>query len=101
MIKVLESDINVGYNEYANQRIVRVNGTKIINLNQMISEIDAQQDNPFIVFETERGEQLVLDHKRAIAEHEEILRIYGVVQDRSEDLLRMAKLNAYDSKHQF
>jgi S1-C subfamily serine protease len=93
MIKVLESDINVGYNEYANQRIVKVNGREVINLKQMISSIEAQGDTPFMVFETERGEQLVLDNRRALAEHDEILRLYGVVQDRSEDLLRVARLD--------
>jgi len=92
MIKVLESEINVGYNEYTNQRIVKVNGRKVINLNQMITAIDAQNGNDFTVFETERGEQLVLDNKRALSEHNEILRIYGVVQDRSEDFLKVAKL---------
>ena len=93
MIKVLESEINVGYNEYMNQRIVKVNGRKVINLNQMIATIDAQNENAFMVFETERGEQLVLDNRRAIAEHDEILRVYGVVQDRSEDFRRVAKLD--------
>jgi hypothetical protein len=93
MIKVLESDINVGYNEYSNQRIVKVNEQKVINLKHMISKIEDQKEEPFIILETERGDQLVLNNKRAIAEHEAILRLYGVVQDRSEDLFRMAKLN--------
>ena len=93
MIKVLESDINVGYNEYSNQRIVKVNGQKVINLEQMISKIEEQNEKPFVILETERGDQLVLNNKRAIAEHEAILRLYGVVQDRSEDLFRMARLN--------
>ena len=66
---------------------------KIINLKQMITAIDAQKENAFMVFETERGEKLVLDNKRALSEHDEILRAYGVVQDRSADLLEVAKLN--------
>jgi hypothetical protein len=44
------------------------------------------------VFETEKGEQLVLNNQRATGIHDEILRTYGIVQDRSGDLLRLAKL---------
>jgi S1-C subfamily serine protease len=93
LTKVLEAEINVGYNKHTDQRIVKVNGKKIINLKQMIASIESQSSSDFIVFETEKGEQLVLNNQRATGIHDEILRTYGIVQDRSGDLLRLAQLN--------
>lgn len=92
LTKVLDAEINVGYNKHTDQRIVKVNGKKIINLKQMIASIESQNSSDFIVFETEKGEQLVLNNQRATGIHDEILRTYGIVQDRSGDLLRLAKL---------
>jgi hypothetical protein len=92
LTKVLDAEINVGYNKHTDQRIVKVNGKKIINLKQMIASIESQNSSDFVVFETEKGEQLVLNNQKATGIHDEILRTYGIVQDRSGDLMRMAKL---------
>ncbi len=93
LTKVLDAEINIGYNQHTDQRIVKVNGKKIINLKQMISSIESQDAADFIVFETERGKQLVLNNDRATVLHDEILRTHGIVQDRSGDLSRLAQLN--------
>ncbi len=93
MTKVLDADINVGYNKHTDQRVVKVNGKKIINLTQMIAAIEAQGATDFIVFEMEKGDQLVLNNRRAAMIHGDILKTYGIVQDRSGDLLRLAKLD--------
>lgn len=93
LTKVLDAEINIGYNKHTDQRIVKVNGKKIINLKQMISSIESQDAADFIVFETESGKQLVLNNDRATVLHDEILRTYGIVQDRSGDLSRLAQLN--------
>jgi S1-C subfamily serine protease len=92
MTKVLDADINVGYNKHTDQRIVKVNGEKVINLKQMIAAIESQKAADFIVFETEKGEQLALNTQRAAALHEDILKAYGIVRDRSGDLLQLAQM---------
>ena len=73
LTRVLESDINVGYDEHTDQRILKVNGQKIINLEHMIKLIERPKNEPFVTIETEKNVQLALNNERALVEHEEIL----------------------------
>ena len=93
LTRVLESDINVGYDEYTNQRILKVNGQKITNLEHMIKIIESQKNEPFVTIETEKKVQLALSNEHALVENEKILNTYGISQDRPDGLVKLADLN--------
>jgi hypothetical protein len=84
--KVLPSNINNGYREFINDRIVEVDGKTILNLVELIKSIESAPKDPFIVFKTESGRIIALDRDVAQKEHREILRSYHIASDRSVDL---------------
>jgi len=84
--KVLPSNINNGYQEFINDRIVEVDGKTILNLVELIKSIESAPKDPFIVFKTESGRIIALDRDVAQKEHREILRSYHIASDRSADL---------------
>ncbi len=84
--KVLPSDINNGYQNFINDRVVEVNGKKILNLLDLISMIDSSTDEAFVSFKTESGRIIALDRKQAEREQTDILRTYRISADRSSDL---------------
>lgn len=82
----LTADLNNGYDDFIDQRIVRVNGREFANLQEMIRLIENASDAPFVVFENEKGSRISLERNRVEAEQGEILRTYDIASDRSEDL---------------
>ena len=93
LLSVLEADINLGYDDHTDKRILKVNNQKVVNLEQLIKLIEDQKDEPYVTIETENGFQLALNNKRALAEHDEILNTYGISQDRPDGLVKLADLN--------
>jgi S1-C subfamily serine protease len=92
VIKVLADEINSGYENLVNDRIVEVNGKKILNLRDLIRAVEADSADPYVVFKTRDNDSIALDRRRAEASHAEILSTYRVTEDRSADL------NAADGK---
>lgn len=90
LIKVLTADLNNGYDDFINERIVRVNGRKFANLQEMVRLIENASDAPFVVFENERGRRMSLERNRVETEQIEILRTYDIARDRSDDLMAAA-----------
>ncbi len=84
--KVLPSNINNGYQEFVNDRIVAVNGREILNLVELIKLVESDPQEPFIVFKTESGRIIALDRELAKQEHRNILKSYHIASDRSVDL---------------
>ncbi|NKB25632.1 MAG: trypsin-like serine protease [Kiritimatiellae bacterium] len=84
-LKVLASDINVGYHKFSNWMIREVNGKKIRNLKELIQHIESAT-SPFIVFRNHQGQEMVLDRKKAESNHQKILQTYRIHSDRSDDL---------------
>ena len=84
--KVLPSNINNGYQEFINDRIVEVDGQKILNLVELIKIIENGPEDPFIVLKTESGRIIALDRDLAQQEHRNILKSYHIASDRSADL---------------
>jgi hypothetical protein len=80
------TDLNNGYDDFIDQRIVRVNGREFANLQEMIRLIENASDAPFVVFENEKGSRISLERNRVEAEQGEILQTYDIASDRSEDL---------------
>jgi S1-C subfamily serine protease len=84
--KVLPAEVNSGYHQYRDLRIVAVNNRNIFNLRQLMRAVEAPAQDPFIAFNTDQGIKIVLNRKRVAAAQPAILSTYSVPSDRSEDL---------------
>jgi S1-C subfamily serine protease len=86
IIKALANDVNNGYDDMVNRRIVAVNGKQIRDLQDLIRAVETDTKNPFVVFMTEDHETIAIDRKKAEAAHQVILSTYQIDEDRSSDL---------------
>ncbi len=84
--KVLPAEVNSGYHEFRDLRIVAVDGKKIRNLRQLIQAVERSSKKPSIEFQSDLGLKIVLDRRRVRSEQAEILKTYSVPADRSENL---------------
>jgi S1-C subfamily serine protease len=84
--KVLPSDINNGYQNFINDRVVEVNGKEILNLLDLIAIIERNADEAFVNLKTESGRMMALDRGQAEKEQSDILRTYRISADRSSNL---------------
>jgi S1-C subfamily serine protease len=98
IIKVLAGDVNNGYDDMVNTRVVEVNGKKIRNLEDLIRAVETDTENPFVVFETEHHQTIAIDRKKAEAAQAEILSIYRIAEDRSSDLKNAASSDKPNGK---
>jgi hypothetical protein len=86
LLGVLPSEVNQGYHSFGDLRITTVNGKKINRLSDLIRQVEADAEDPYVVFGETNGAQIVLDRK-AVAEAEaDLLKTYRVSADRSADL---------------
>jgi S1-C subfamily serine protease len=85
LLKALAANVNQGYQNVNSWVVDKVNGEKIWNLKELIEKVENSLD-PYIVFEDKWGQQIVVDREKAENTHQEILQIYRIPFDRSEDL---------------
>lgn len=111
IIKVLADEVNSGYDDLVNDRIVEVNGKKILNLRDLIRTVEADTTDPYVVFKTEDNESIALERKMIEDAQDAILTTYQISDDRSSDLRQtlsnkktngkeVAKSNGADSLRQ-
>lgn len=86
LLKALAADVNQGYQNVSNWIIDRVNGERIWSLQDLIEKVESCQE-PFIIFEDQWNKRIVLERKKALESQQEILEIYRIPLDRSEDLI--------------
>ena len=84
-MKVLPSSVNKGYEEYFDLHIVKVNDRKISNLKELITIVE-EDKNEYVTFQDVDGVKIVIDRNEAKNSLSEILSIYDVPSDRSDDL---------------
>lgn len=84
-LQVLPAEINRGYHGTHTLVIDKVNGQGFKDFKEFYSLVSTSHD-PFVVFENEKGAQLVIDRKKAEKSHQSILETYNVKADRSPDL---------------
>ena len=96
--KVLTSNLNNGYGDMVDSRIVEVNGKPIRNLQELIRAVETDTETPFVVFKTEHNQNIALDRKKAEAVQAEILTTYRIAEDRSADLKAAADKNSTNGK---
>ena len=88
LIRVLASNVNLGYHEHENLIIKKVNGTDISNLNQLVSIVENSK-NEFITFEDSYGKELVIDRTQAGTTNPAVLKTYRINSDRSDNLMKV------------
>jgi S1-C subfamily serine protease len=88
LIRVLASNVNLGYHENENLIIKKVNGTDIRNLNQLVSIVENSKDD-FITFEDSYGKELVIDRTQAGTTNPALLKTYRINYDRSDNLMKV------------
>jgi len=87
LLKSLAADVNEGYQSVNSWVVDSVNGEKIWNLSDFVAKVEAIQDD-YIIFENKWDQQIVIDREMAKNTHQEILEIYRIPFDRSEDLMK-------------
>lgn len=85
LVRVLPFDVNLGYSDMGNLIITKVNGQKYKDFKDFVKKVQAV-NSEFIVFETDRGEEIVLDVKQVQAEKAELMRNYNITSDMSDDV---------------
>lgn len=85
LVRVLPAEVNKGYHDSGDYRIVTVNGKPINNLKDLIRIVETSRDE-FVVFADRWGAAIILDRQVAVAENPKILKKYLVPADRSNDL---------------
>lgn len=88
--KVLPAEVNSGYHEFRDLRIVSVNGGQIRNLQELIRAVEQSKKKPIITFQSELGLKIVLDRARVESVKASILQTYSVPADRSDNLRKTA-----------
>jgi S1-C subfamily serine protease len=85
IMDVLSDEVNVGYEYFYYEIVSRVNGKKIARIEDVI---DAVKDNreAYHVIETDMGDKIILDRKKARSAKNRILKTYDIKYDRSKDL---------------
>jgi S1-C subfamily serine protease len=86
LLKALAAEVNQGYQNVNTWVVDKVNGEKIWNMNDLVKNIENSQE-PYIIFEDQWNKKIIVDREKAKETHQEILEIYRIPLDRSEDLL--------------
>lgn len=85
LTRVLPDEVNKGYHNSGDYRIVKVNGQTINNLKDLIRIVE-EGNEPFVSFSDRWGASVVLDRKAVEARKHEILDKYRIKNDRSDNL---------------
>ena len=87
LLKALAADVNEGYQNVKSWVVDTVNGEKIWNLSDLVTKVEAIQGD-YIILENKWDRQIVIDREMAENTNQEILKIYRIPFDRSEDLMK-------------
>jgi len=87
LLKALASDVNEGYQNVKSWIVDSVNGEKIWNLKDFVEKIENITDD-YIILKNESDQKIVIDRELAVNTHQEIMEIYRIPFDRSDDLVK-------------
>ena len=87
LLKALAADVNEGYQNVKSWVVDKVNGEEILNLKDFVQKVESIQDD-FIIFENKWNRKIVIDRQMAETSHQEIIEIYRIPFDRSEDVMQ-------------
>ena len=82
--RVLPASVNTGYANLHNFVVHELNGKPVRSLKHLLEMIEEMpQHTSYLVFESEWDPlPVVLDYQQSLREHERILRLYGIYEDR-------------------
>ncbi|MFA6621455.1 MAG: serine protease, partial [Candidatus Caldatribacteriota bacterium] len=86
LLKALAAEVNQGYQNINSWVVDQINGEKIWNMHDLVEKVENCQE-PFIIFEDQWNKKVIIDKEKAMESHYEILDIYRIPFDRSEDLV--------------
>jgi len=86
LLKALAAEVNQGYQNINSWVVDQINGEKIWNMHDLVEKVENCQE-PFIIFEDQWNKKVIIDKEKAMESHYEILDIYRIPFDRSEDLI--------------
>ena len=84
--KVLADQVNRGYHDVQNARILRVQGKRVRHMQDLARIVDGTRKE-FVIFEASDRSQVVLERAAVTARSSAILKRYGVRKRRSADLM--------------
>ena len=84
-LQVLAADVNLGYHDVRNWIVETVNGESIRDFYDFSRKLHTNEE-PYVVFRSESGFQVVVDHQQALDSELEILNRYRIPAPFSEGL---------------
>jgi S1-C subfamily serine protease len=91
LTKVLAAPLNTGYHDWSDLVVTSINGMTPRTMQHLAQIIDSA-DGEWLEIHTEDGSFCVLSMQEARAAHADILRRYGISEDRSADLRQLMGL---------
>ncbi|MGH1470473.1 MAG: S1C family serine protease [Cellvibrionaceae bacterium] len=76
-LKVLPTDVNLGYHSWSNWIVSSVNGINVRDFTQF-TDLVRNADDQYITFGDEDGFRMVLDNKKARSSEAEVLKLYQI-----------------------
>ena len=84
--RVLPHDVNMGYHALNKNIITHVNGQEVLNLKHLVRVLGQSRKEPYVRLTTSTRDVIVLNPVAAEAAMPEILEIYNIPSDRSQNL---------------
>lgn len=84
-LQVLAADVNLGYHDWRNWIVDRINGEAIRDFKHFAQQLEANESD-YVVLENDNGYQMVIEHSAALASQDEILARYQIPSARSASL---------------
>ena len=84
-LQVLAADVNLGYHDWRNWVVEKVNGKDVKNFQQFADSLRFNSDEN-VIFENKNGYQMIINHKEAVNTEDAVLSQYRVPQSFSEGL---------------
>ncbi|MEX0737916.1 MAG: trypsin-like peptidase domain-containing protein [Pseudohongiella sp.] len=92
-LQVLAADVNLGYHDVRNWIVDTINGEPVRDFYDFVRQLRDNNDE-FVVFRSDSGFQLVVDHDEAITSEGDILQRYRIPASYSEGLFDEPRLVA-------
>ena len=90
LVRVLSDDVNIGYNNYYDAIITRVNGESYTDFRDFVRIVKAS-DEQFMKFEDMDGNEVVLDTRQVEERNPEIFQNYSIDREMSADILDISR----------
>lgn len=87
-IQVLAAEVNKGYHDISSWVVKKINGSEYKDFDTFY-ELVTNSASQFVVFENEKGEQIIIDREKADESHQSVLATYDIKKDHRLDQMRL------------